>query len=106
MSGTGSDSGFGSEPTSSCSDLEVETSLSSPDPEVVKEIKTNDVLSVDLVKKNGKTIIAALFKGTYAGSITDSIGSLTRCIQEGYKFVGVVLLAREGLVKIRIQVTI
>ncbi|MCL6385724.1 hypothetical protein EXT55_05745 [Pectobacterium carotovorum subsp. carotovorum] len=99
MSGSGGYSG-GNAVTTSCEKLKFETSLSSPKP-ITANIKIGEKLDIELIDDK----LYALYNGEVAGGIAANEASrLMHCISQGYGYVGVVLSAKLGQVRIQIKI--
>lgn len=97
MSGSGGGGGGGFDNTD-CSSLQLRTTLSSPKSAVLKTLKKNDQLIVELQKRSGKPIVVARTdKGQEAGSITSSgLAKLIECLQQNHPFKAVVVSVDGG----------
>jgi hypothetical protein len=81
-----------------CASLLERTILNSPVPAVVSTLKPHDTLSVELRDQAGrKSLVALAGNGSVAGSLTPpSLPKIINCIQQGFKFIAVVIEVRGG----------
>lgn len=90
-----------------CGSLHIETPLNSPNPQVLKILRKDDNLDVEVeVNAKGiKTLIAKHSSGQIAGSLTPpSLLTIISCIGKGYEYVATVLEAGlGGVVRVRIH---
>lgn len=103
MSGGGSYSGTPVDSKKPCDKLRFETTLASPNPGAIKELKVGDTLSVSIETSNGKKILAVLKGKTIVGTITEKVAELIRCIQEGNTFEAKILSISGGAIKVEIS---
>ena len=105
MSGGGSyggGGGSGPDEEVTCDTLRFRTSLNSPDPAVISTLKVKDELRLTQRSVNDP-LLAIAPSGKVAGSIAGSLLlKLLRCIEEGYKYKGVVIKVTGGNVEIEI----
>jgi hypothetical protein len=88
-----------------CILLVVETSLFSPDEEVIKTLKKGSVLNI-VYSGTGNRIQAESVTGEVVGSLVgDKIIPLLRCIKDGHNYKGVVIEIQGGNCKIKISHT-
>lgn len=88
----------------SCAALEIDTQVSSPKADVVRQLKKDDVLQVTLRQENGAVIVSLLFKGQLVGGVASPLlPRLRECMQQGTEYVAVVTAISGGQVKIRIE---
>ena len=105
MSGSGITTGGGAgSPTSGgCADIFVETTLASPNPEIIGKLKANEQLTLQLQGERGP-LLAVTKEGEIAGSIaSSSLARIIRCISEGYNFIAIVKLVSGGRCDIEIR---
>lgn len=106
MSGSGGGGGgpIGPDPNADCLRLVIQTTLNSPDPDVVKELSKSDVL--EIVSESDKGPIFAMTKdGKKTGSVTDvKMLQLANCIESGFSYVAVVLDVHGGSVDVQVRV--
>lgn len=105
MSGYGNPTGGGNGGYSdgNCVDIFVQTTLASPNPEVIGMLKPNDILSLQLEREIGP-LLAITPQNEIAGSITSSmLAKLIRCITEGFKFIAIVKSVTGGRCDIEIR---
>lgn len=115
MSGSGGGGGGGSggggySPTDSkknCEDLTFETMLNSPDPSVINQMSIGDILDVEIVATQGVNVVGALRRNTtrdLAGTITDYLRELLRCLQSSnVSYEAEVLSINGGIVRVRVE---
>lgn len=91
-------------PARPCKELQALTTLNSPDPQILKEIKVNDCLTVK-AHTIGKQKILAAFRGQeVAGSITDAMAErFLDCIAKGFKYKATVIAIKGGRCEISIE---
>lgn len=105
---TGRDKSGSYKPTptpTSCQDFVDKTSLTSPKAPV-KQLKVGDRLRVELqpIKAGGNTVIAITEKKETAGAITSTkTPRLIKCLEEGHKYIAVVLSISGGQCTIEIK---
>lgn len=102
MSGSGGGGGPATPDTQvDCVSLIFRTTLNSPDPTVVSNLKRRDVLQVSPKTSKGP-IEATTDAGEVAGSITaGQMMRLLQCIDDGFEYVAVVLSISGGRVEVR-----
>ena len=90
-----------------CGSLDVETTLNSPVPAVVRELKRGQELAVEVQvsRTQVRTLVAKDHQGRVAGSLTPpSLMQIVDCIESGYRYVAVVLGDVDGgVVRVRIR---
>lgn len=107
MSGSGGGGGGGGGPSPpsgiDCLRLVIRTTLNSPNPAVVKKLKKNDVLTIDVQGPRGP--VAALDgTGQTAGTITaQELLDLIKCIDDGFEYVAIVRDVSGGKVDVEIR---
>ena len=93
MSGSGHSSGGGPSAASNdvdCSQLTDETTLNSPDPNVIRELSVGDVLVIVLANER-QSLVAMDSHGNIAGSITSNLMlQFIKCLDGGFEYVAVV----------------
>jgi len=69
------------------------TILNSPDPAVLAGLRVNDVLTVTLLDRNGRRLLAAVTQdGLTAGSLTlPVLPRLLECMDQGFQYVAIVV---------------
>jgi hypothetical protein len=106
MSGGGGGVGGGGPPSTpkiDCSRLIFRTTLNSPKPAVVRNLKKDQVLEVEAKGPRGPVVVKTR-AGEEAGSITsDQLLSLLECIAEGFSYVAVVRSISGGQVDVEIR---
>jgi hypothetical protein len=113
MSGSGGGSGRigvdggGESSPGDCGSLVVETTLNSPVSAVVASLKKDDKLLVEVRVGSGgvNSLVAKNAAGQIAGSLTPpSLIKILKCIENGFRYVAVVLNdVKGGVVRVRIQ---
>jgi len=106
MSGSGGGYGGGFDgDTPSCEDLDFETQLGSPKPEVVSKISVGDVLALRARQSGTITLVEALYDGKVAGGIASpKIATLRECLAQGFIYGATVTARNGGQVTVRISV--
>jgi hypothetical protein len=96
-------------PDDVCGSLRVETAINSPVAQVIRGLKVDDVLSVEIEISDAatrtKSLVAKDMSGRKAGSLTPpSLIAIINCIEDGFEYEAVVLeKVVGGLVRVRIQ---
>lgn len=106
MSGSGGGGGPPERPPADCESFILRTHLNSPQPPIVRGLRKGDVLPVQLhqVAAGRNAVVALDAKGNVAGSITGpGLGTLIRCLQDGYAFVAVVENTSGGGVEVTVR---
>lgn len=106
MSGSGGGGASGGEITavSECAKLAKVTTLNSAIPKVVKTLRPDDVLLVDLDSRGSGRVEARTQHGDLAGSITYSgVSALRKCIEEGWRFVAIVRSVTGGDITVEVR---
>jgi hypothetical protein len=105
MSGGGGGGGWPEETLRSCDDLEFETTLSSPQADVIGDLQQGDELDIALDTSDGVSkVVARDTGGQVAGTITSGeFAALLRCLQEDNTYVAEVINVSGGLVRVRIR---
>lgn len=86
-----------------CLEINFQTQLSSPKPDVVSKLKIGNTLNIELITINTQVVVAAIFNEEIAGGIASpQISSIRECIQIGVKYRAKVISIREGLVRIEV----
>jgi hypothetical protein len=90
-----------------CGSIVVDTTLNSPNADVVKDLHKGHQLDVEIqTSRSGvKSLVAKDASGRVAGALTPpSLIAIAKCIEGGYKYVALVLeKVAGGLVRVRIQ---
>jgi hypothetical protein len=105
MSGSGGGGGGGGPVSPSrpdCSTLVFRTPLASPKPKVIAKLKKGDQLELIAQTAAGPAIVQTP-QGEEAGSITSRLADLLRCLDEGYKYVAIVMSITGGNVEVEIR---
>ncbi len=102
--GAGGDGGYGDDHFN-CETLVERTSLSSPVPEIVKQLSVGDELDVRLGQQGSAEILQAVDSdGAMAGSVVPpSLPRFIMCIRRGSKYVAVVQSIDGGRVRVEIR---
>lgn len=106
MSGGGGNEGVGPSPPGGppdCRSLDIETSLTGPDPDVVAGLQVGDALDIELLTTDGRRRVVALRHGEIAGAIVTHLTALLRCLQDGFEFSGSVVEVDDGNVRLRVR---
>jgi len=88
-----------------CSTLTLTTHLNSPKPAVLKTLKKDSKLAIELQAQGGKPIVVAkTTQDQIAGSITGAgLADLIRCLQRGSPFHAVVISIAGGGCEVFVQ---
>src|SRR5688572_20938010 len=102
MSGSSGGGGGGDyHPKRDCSDLVIDTQLSSPKPAVVAQIKKGDVLQVGTIVQGSTTTVVVTHQGKLAGGLASSeVNELRECLAKGFKYEAKVLEKKGGQVRV------
>jgi hypothetical protein len=88
----------------SCELLTSETTLTSPDRDVLSRLSKDVRLDVAVDNSGPRPVVRALYQGRIAGSITSSvIQKLVECIEGGYVYVAEVLSVDGGACRVRVR---
>lgn len=81
-----------------CANIIEQVPLNGPKPEVISKLKPNSVLKLEVHEEGGRNILVAVnSKGQKAGTITTASSiAIINCIQEGFKFIAVVISIDRG----------
>ena len=103
MSGKGGSPPPG-QPTQDCGSLSFRTYLASPDPAAVGSMSVGTVFSVEL-DTSGAFPIVAVREGTRTvGAIAEGqVGTILRCLQEGYRYEAEVLTIEGARVNLLVR---
>ncbi|MFO0851842.1 MAG: hypothetical protein U0871_25245 [Gemmataceae bacterium] len=100
---SGGGAGGGSEPP--CADLNFDTILAAPRPDVVASLAAGTQLRVRL-DEAGLSLLVETADGRIAGAITPPIDVMDRmadCIDQGHRFTATVQAVAGGLVRLRVR---
>jgi hypothetical protein len=87
-----------------CSQLVLETQLSSPKPTVVAGLQVDQVLAVDVRSMNGANVVVVLAGREVAGGLASpGVQRLRECIEQGHRFQAIVRQINQGQVRVRVQ---
>jgi len=102
---SGSSSSSWTAPTGdSCDRLTSETTLTSPDRDVISQLSKGVLLDVEVDNTGARPVVRAMLNGQIAGSITSSIiQKLVECIEGGYSYVAEVISVQGGTCKVRVK---
>jgi hypothetical protein len=107
MSGGGGSGGGPSGPSRDvdCAALAFNAQLTSPDENVVADLREGDRLALELqVREGGRSAIAAMTEdGRFAGAITERTADLVRCMQEGIEYAAELTEIDGGWVEVRVE---
>ena len=109
MSGSGSGSGNGGrdwvpQNNDACETLNQQLALNSPNPKILKLLKTNDILEIRSQKVNGAVIVEAIYQGDVAGTITSTIFQrIADCIEKGFEYVAQVVDVQGGACRVNVR---
>ena len=103
---SGSSGGPWTTPTGdSCDRLTSETTLTSPNRDVISQLNKGMLLDVEVDKSGARPVVRAMLNGQVAGSITSSIiQKLVECIDNGYSYVAEVISVQGGTCRVRVRV--
>jgi hypothetical protein len=106
MSGGGGGGGIDFPPVggeSNCERLHDETTLNSPNAEVVRTLHVGEILRL-VARGSRGPLVAETAGGREAGSITSAVlARILKCITEGHEFVAEVKLVRGGQVNVEVR---
>jgi len=89
---------------SSCETLASDTTLSSPNPDVLKKLKVGDRLDVVVDKAGQRPVVKAVYQKQEAGSITSAIiTQLIECIDDGHMYVAIVRGVDGGACRVHVE---
>jgi len=84
--------------------LSIRTTLNSPKPAVLGQLKSGDILTVQLRTPTGPAVVVAIWNDQEAGSITSSVMlKLIQCLQNGAKFVAEVISIQGGSCEVHVR---
>jgi hypothetical protein len=102
--GGGGGGGGGVNGGTDCASFFARTSLNSPDPVVLPDLKSNDILELQMPDPAIPRIIAVAPDGRTAGSITmGRQAALAACIREGFEYVARVVAVSGGNCEVEIR---
>ena len=85
-------------------DLSELTILSSPDPEVVRILTMDDILTVELIEQTPQRLVAKTDNNIVAGTITSKeMPTIAACIRHGFEYEAVVLSVDGGRVEVLVK---
>lgn len=91
MSGSGGGTWI-DQPSDDCARLSQQTTLNSPNRDVLNDLKKGTVLDIRVNKEGKGVVVEAVHLGKVAGTITSSIiQRLVECIEKGYEYVAEVI---------------
>ena len=73
-----------------CRSLAFDANIASPDPDVARDVQTDDVLAVTIVG-DPPQIALITEEGGQLGSLTAHWGDLTKCTDQGFEYEAIVL---------------
>lgn len=81
-----------------CANIIEQVPLNGPKPEVVSKLKAGSVLKLEVHEEGGRNILVAVnSKGQKAGTITTASSiTIINCIQNGFKFIAIVISIDRG----------
>lgn len=85
-----------------CADLKFRTQVSSPVAAVVSQLAVGDVLEIELSDTDPPTI-DAIYSGQRAGSITDRVAALLRCLRDGHDYEAEVTAIDGGAISLDVR---
>lgn len=92
-------------PGDSCDRLTSDTTLTSPNRDVVSLLKPGTELNIEVDESGDTPLVRAVYNGQIAGSITSSIiQKLVQCVENGYSYVAEVKSVEGGTCKVRVRV--
>lgn len=103
-SGGGFGGGMSEDAPIACDRLIIETAISSPKEDVIKNLSINSILQVELEQLGTTSVVVLIYQGGKAGGITHSqTNRLRECIQTGTKYTATVISKSDGQVRVRIK---
>ena len=88
-------------------DLNFQTSLFGPVPNVVDSLVVGDVLDIELLTQNQTVSVAAFVQDSrkQAGTITGArqLGDLVRCLQDGHQYEAKVMTISGSIIDLRVM---
>jgi len=94
----------GFEPLTNCDLLSIDTEISSPNGEVIKQIHDGDRLKVALQLSGNSTVVVVKLQGQIAGEITSpEVRQLPEWIVRGTDYIATVTGKKNGIVRVRIS---
>ncbi|WP_162938616.1 hypothetical protein [Mycobacterium kyogaense] len=86
----------------SCSTLTFETTVMSPDPQVVAQVAVDTMCEIIMEGNPRRLVVYVRETGAVLGAITDRWNDMTRCISEGF-FYEAVIISLYPVVRVRVQ---
>ncbi|SIS10883.1 hypothetical protein [Microbacterium sp. RURRCA19A] len=80
-----------------------ETTLASPDPRVIDDLGSSEILDVVSVEEPIRGVVAVVINGPTVGAITQQIIALRRCIELGNQYEAEVLHREGGSVRVQVR---
>lgn len=104
MSGSGGSGGGGGDGINDCASLHFNTTLNSPDPDVISDLSEGDVLEVKRPDPDNRRVVAVTEDDRTAGSITSSQQTnLVACMESGVTFIARVVKVNGGACDIEVR---
>ena len=107
MSGSSGGGGGGGDFDSSpdrCSDLVLNTQLSSPREAVVAQLSVGDVMDVAVQTMVGTSVVVALWQGQIAGGLASpALQRLRECIEAGNEYEARVTVKNDGQIRVQVK---
>lgn len=101
-SGSGYGGGFDSGAVA-CDALIIDTQISSPKADVIKDLVRGAALNVALAQVGGVSTVVLTYEGRLAGGIADpSVQRLRECLAQGTQYTATVRAINGGLVTVRV----
>jgi hypothetical protein len=82
-------------------DIELTTTLASPDPTAIATLAVNDVLIL-VLRESPRSVISQTATGQYVGAITQRAADLARCMQDGWAYTASVTGIAGGAVTVKV----
>jgi hypothetical protein len=101
MSGMGGGGGGGGTPIATCASISLKVTLNSPNAKVIRTLKKDDELSIQL---KGTSVVAVTDAGEIAGAITFAgITEFKKCLEQGHEYIAIVVQVHQGNCEVLIQ---
>lgn len=83
--------------------IQFETTLASPDPDVVEDLEVGEIVDIVSVETPIRGIVARVIDGLDIGAITRDILLLRRCIEEGTTYEAEIVRINGGSVTVAVR---
>lgn len=95
--------GSGGSANGSCETLIIRTSMSSPKPAVLKNLKANDILLVELENDTGPVLLKTKDKELAGSVVSGQLIRLIQCLTAGYSYIAIIKSIEKGKVDIEVR---